>query len=153
MQWLEHKVPPPLSMLVVGILMTGLSILIVGIPQFEPVRTGLACLVALAGVGVAGAGVMTFTRAKTTLNPINIDAASSLVTGGVFAFSRNPMYVGMVLVLTGWAVFLGSGWLIVGPVGFALFIDRFQIRPEERVLAAKFGHAYADYCKRVRRWT
>lgn len=149
---LDHKVPPPVVLLVTAGLMAGSAALVTGIPPLDLVRTLIAVVVALAGVLCAGVGVLTFARAKTTINPINIDAASTLVTGGIFAWSRNPMYVGMVLVLTGWAVFLGSVWLIAGPLLFAVFIDRFQIQPEERVLAAKFGSAYAEYCRRVRRW-
>jgi protein-S-isoprenylcysteine O-methyltransferase Ste14 len=93
-----------------------------------------------------------FTRAKTSVNPLNISKASSLLTTGVFAWSRNPMYLAMACILIAWALFLSVAWTLLGPVLFVAFITRFQIVPEERVLADKFGAEYAAYRERVRRW-
>ena len=62
------------------------------------------------------------------------------------------MYVGMALILLAWAIYLGSGTALLGPLAFALYITRFQIQPEERVLALRFGTDFAGYCARVRRW-
>ena len=76
----------------------------------------------------------------------------TLVATGVYSFTRNPMYLGMVLVLLAWTVFLASPWTLAGPALFALYITRFQIVPEERVLAELFGNSFAAYRKRVRRW-
>jgi protein-S-isoprenylcysteine O-methyltransferase Ste14 len=76
----------------------------------------------------------------------------SLVTGGIYRYTRNPMYVGLVFVLVGWAAFLASLWTLVGPLACALYLQRFQIEPEERVLGERFGAAYADYAASVRRW-
>ena len=75
-----------------------------------------------------------------------------MVTNGIYGFTRNPMYLGLALILLGLAVFLASPWALLGPVGFVAFITRFQIRPEERALQARFGAAYTAYCARVRRW-
>lgn len=75
-----------------------------------------------------------------------------MVTGGVYRLTRNPMYVGLTLLLTTWAVWLAVPWTFLGPVVFALFTHCFQILPEERVMSAKFGRAYEDYRRRVRRW-
>ena len=83
---------------------------------------------------------------------MQIENASALVTTGVYRVSRNPMYVALTSLLTALAVYLANGWAAVGPVLFALFITRFQIIPEERIMQAKFGDAYADYQRRVRRW-
>lgn len=80
------------------------------------------------------------------------DAASSLVTNGVYRFTRNPMYVGLLLALSGWAAFLSSPSALVYLVAFVLYMNRFQIEPEERVLASRFGADYAAYRTRVRRW-
>jgi hypothetical protein len=88
----------------------------------------------------------------TTINPVAIDTASILVTSGVYRISRNPMYVGLTSVLAALGVGLGSGWALVGPVVFVLFITRFQIVPEERVMLAKFGAEYGAYRDTVRRW-
>jgi len=74
------------------------------------------------------------------------------VSSGIFRVSRNPMYLSMAFALLGWAVGLGRPWLVVGPVVFVLYLTRFQIRPEERALAEKFGPAYEDYRRSTRRW-
>ena len=62
------------------------------------------------------------------------------------------MYVGMLFALVAWAIFLSSVWALLGPVAFVLYINRFQIEPEERVLTAMFGADYAKYKSAVRRW-
>jgi protein-S-isoprenylcysteine O-methyltransferase Ste14 len=97
-------------------------------------------------------GMLAFRRAKTTINPVNIGAASSIVTSGVYRYTRNPMYVGLALMLVSWAVHIAVPFTLVGPVVFMLFITRFQIIPEERVLTSKFGGEYRKYQERVRRW-
>lgn len=78
--------------------------------------------------------------------------ASSLVQGGIYRFTRNPMYLGFLLVLGGWAVLLANGLAFVGPLAFVAYLNRFQIGPEERALAGLFGPEYAKYRARVRRW-
>jgi protein-S-isoprenylcysteine O-methyltransferase Ste14 len=111
-----------------------------------------ATILALLGVAVAIGGVVSFHRAKTTVNPLKPETSAALVSTGVYSFSRNPMYLGMALVLFAWSVYLSSIWSLAGPVLFALYITRFQIVPEERVLDALFGASFADYKRRVRRW-
>ena len=96
--------------------------------------------------------VLTFRRARTTVNPLRPANASALVTTGPFALSRNPMYVGMATLLAGWAAWLGTPWALTGLVAFVAWITRFQILPEERVLAQRFGAAFDAYRGRVRRW-
>jgi len=97
-------------------------------------------------------GIIAFRLAKTTINPVQIDQASRVVTGGIYRVTRNPMYVGLTALLVMWAVHLAVPPALLGPVFFALFTHRFQIIPEERVMSAKFGKEYDDYRKRVRRW-
>jgi len=75
-----------------------------------------------------------------------------LVVVGFYRYVRNPMYVGFALMLVGWAVHIAVSFVLVGPVVFILFITRFQIIPEERVLTSKFGGEYRKYQERVRRW-
>lgn len=112
----------------------------------------VASVLAAFGVAVAIGGVLSFRRAKTTVNPLKPETSAALVSTGMYSFSRNPMYLGMALVLFAWAAYLSSVWSLVGPVFFVWFITRFQIFPEERVLDALFGAPFADYKKRVRRW-
>jgi protein-S-isoprenylcysteine O-methyltransferase Ste14 len=80
------------------------------------------------------------------------DASSAIVTGSVYRLSRNPMYLGFLLVLAAWAMFLSSLAAALVLPGFVGYMNRFQIVPEEQVLLKKFGPAYAQYMSRVRRW-
>ena len=80
------------------------------------------------------------------------EQASTLVTSGVYRFTRNPMYVGILLLLAAVAAHLGSVLALLGLPAFVFWIGRFQIAPEERALRAKFGSAYDDYTRAVRRW-
>lgn len=150
---LELKIPPPVVALVVAMFMWLLK------RALEPmldvpwaVRLGSALVLGLVGIGTSAAGVLHFRRAGTTIDPMRPDAASVLVSAGVYRFTRNPMYLGMLLVLLGWAVYLSSLPAMVLLPAFVLYLNRFQIAPEERALAARFGDAYEDYRRRVRRW-
>jgi protein-S-isoprenylcysteine O-methyltransferase Ste14 len=148
---LEHKIPPPLVGLALALAMWGTG------PALDwaavgAVRRVLALALLATGLGFDAAGLLAFYRAKTTVNPLQPGKASALVATGVYRVTRNPMYVGMALLLSAWALTLGTLPMLAGPVGFVLFITRFQIIPEERFMAAKFGEAYAAYCRRVRRW-
>ena len=117
-----------------------------------PGRTVLAYAVVAAGAVVGVAAVVSFWRASTTVDPTRPEAASSLVTTGVYRLSRNPMYLGLLLALVGWAVALAHPLaLLVAPL-FVAYISRFQIRPEERALHATFGADFEAYARSVRRW-
>ena len=153
MQALELKIPPPIVALLAAAAMWGVSL--ISPPPFDVptlVRVFLGAALALAGGVVSLSGVIAFRRAKTTVNPLKPQNASSLVTTGVYRLTRNPMYVGLLFVLLGWATFLLSPWALVGPLAFVLYIGRFQIKPEERALLALFGAAFTTYATRVRRW-
>ncbi len=153
-RWLEHRVPPPLIDAACALLMWAAAR---ALPQAQWWPQGGGALVvgtALAALGgaVALAGALAFRRARTTVNPMAPQRASTLVTGGIYRFTRNPMYLGMLLVLAGWAVWLGNAAAWVGlPVSVAL-LTRLQIQPEERILAERFGDEFRRYAQRVRRW-
>ena len=149
---LELKVPPPVVAVLVALAMRGLWRLGPVLDLPATFRHVAAFMLAATGIATAVSGVIGFRRARTTLRPENPEKTSALVTGGIYRITRNPMYLGLVLVLTAWALALAAPWTLLGPAFFALYIQRFQIRPEERVLAAKFGGAYARYCDEVRRW-
>ncbi len=116
--------------------------------------TRYAVAIALVAVALAFdlAGLLAFRASKTTLNPLSPERASKLVTGGVYRITRNPMYVGMCFMLLAWAVYLSAAPPFLGPVVFVLYITRFQVLPEERVLQRLFGEQYTQYTARVRRW-
>jgi protein-S-isoprenylcysteine O-methyltransferase Ste14 len=117
-----------------------------------PARIGAALLILAAGLLVMLAGVISFRRARTTVNPLKPDAATTLVTSGIYRYTRNPMYLGMLMVLLGWVVYLASPAALLGVLAFWAFIGHFQIRPEEHALAGLFGTTFTDYMSRVRRW-
>ena len=110
-----------------------------------------AATVAL-GIFFCIAGVVSFRRAKTTVNPLKPEAATALVSSGIYGISRNPMYVGFALFLLAWVVYLSSPWLSTGIVGFVLYMNQFQIEPEERALKEIFGPEFISYQAKVRRW-
>jgi protein-S-isoprenylcysteine O-methyltransferase Ste14 len=152
MRSLENKIPPPLVGLLIGGAMWAAAPALPALALSDSVRMGLAAMLALSGIAFALAGVVSFRLAQTTVNPLKPDSASALVQSGVFRFTRNPMYVGMALVLVGWAAFLAAPCTLLGPVAFVLFIQRFQIVPEERAMEKLFGEEFARYRARVRRW-
>ena len=152
MRMLELKIPPPLAAALMGLAMWAAGRAMPAVNIDATVRLPIALLCALFGVTVAVSGFSAFRRAGTTVSPTNPDGASAVVTGGIFRYTRNPMYLGLTSVLTGWAVWLSVPWLLLGPIVFVLFITRFQILPEERVMSSNFGRDYDDYRKRVRRW-
>ncbi len=117
-----------------------------------PQRGWIATAVALIGALVAVAGVVSFRRAHTTVNPTTPAKASSLVVSGIYQFTRNPMYLGFALILLALAVFFSNALAVALVLCFVLYLDRFQIRPEERALARLFPEEFAGYKARVRRW-
>jgi protein-S-isoprenylcysteine O-methyltransferase Ste14 len=152
MRALELKVPPPLAALLFGVAMWAAARLLPAVDVPGQLRFAIASACAGIGVILAILGVWAFRQAKTTVNPVNPEKASSVVTGGVYSYTRNPMYVGLTALLVGWAIWLSAPWVFLGPVAFMLYLMRFQIIPEERIMSAKFGRDYDDYRNRVRRW-
>jgi protein-S-isoprenylcysteine O-methyltransferase Ste14 len=152
MHSLELKIPPVVVVIVAAAAMWLVSNLAPGLGYELPYRKAIAIAVASAGVIMAMLGVITFRRAHTTVDPMRPEKASSLVQGGIYRITRNPMYLGMFSVLAGVAVYLSNAlaWLFI-PL-FVLYMNRFQITPEERTLAHLFGAGYEAYRKQVRRW-
>ena len=101
---------------------------------------------------VAVLAVLTFLREGTSLSPRHPERTIKLVTRGVYNYSRNPMYLSLLLVLLAWGLYLGNAFNTLVAALFVAFMNRFQIVPEERVLLLRFGTAYRQYCKLVRRW-
>jgi protein-S-isoprenylcysteine O-methyltransferase Ste14 len=142
---LENRIPPPLVVVLIGAAMAVIAWFTPALEIGSNVRFAVGGIAIALGALVAVQGARMFWRNKTTINPVDLETASALVTSGVFRFSRNPMYVGFTAMLVGWAVCLAAPWALVGPVAFVLFTNRFQIIPEERVMRDKFGQAYDDY--------
>ena len=152
---LELKIPPPLVAAAVAGAMTAASVWlppVLVLPLSPSVRVGAALVLVGVGACFDVAGLLAFRKAKTTVNPLAPNRSTAVVSTGVYRITRNPMYLGMALILLGLALYLASPWALLGPLVFAAFITRFQIQPEERALTARFGAAYTAYCTQVRRW-
>lgn len=149
---LELRIPPPVVAVLVAVAMWGVAGYGPQWPMPPFWRNVIAAVFALAGVAVDLVALATFRASRTTFNPLKPGRASALVTHGLYRITRNPMYLGSLLLLLGWAVYLSALLPFAGLVVFVAYITRFQIRPEERALAALFGEEYADYTARVRRW-
>ena len=102
------------------------------------------------GIGIIGSKAVAFRKAATTIIPF--EESSSLIVSGLYRYSRNPMYVGMVIILLGVATLTGSLSPFVGPVLFVPLLNARVIRHEEAMLEGQFGQAYRDYKQEVRRW-
>jgi len=152
MNALELKIPPPLVALFLAILMWLTPALAGSLAIPRGLRLGVALALLCLGLSIAVSGVVAFRRARTTVNPIKASSASALVSSGVYRFTRNPMYLGLSLALLAWAVFLSNPLALLFLPVYVLYINRFQIIPEELVLASLFGTGYSAYKERVRRW-
>ncbi len=149
---LDHKIPPPVvgALVVAGMWLA--SPVGPPLPIDATLRHAISGLCVVIGLGFDLSGVLAFRAARTTLNPLRPARASTLVVGGVYAITRNPMYVGLLFLLLGWAVYLSAAPAFAGPIVYMLYVTRFQIVPEERILEEVFGEAYRQYAERVRRW-
>lgn len=146
---LENRVPPPLVFLATAWLMRlggGAGVFHPGIRWLTMIVFGLPALY------LAPRAILRFRRAGTTVSPIRIGDARVLVTNGVYAYTRNPMYLSLACLLVAWAAYLNTAWACLGPLLFIAYMTRFQIMPEERVLLSLFGEDYRRYQNRVRRW-
>jgi protein-S-isoprenylcysteine O-methyltransferase Ste14 len=152
MRWLELKIPPPAVALFLALLMWFTSSVTPSVEVPFGVRVPTALALACIGQSISITGMVAFRRAKTTINPTKASAASSLVSNSVYRFTRNPMYLGLLLTLLAWAAFLSNPLAVLWVPVFVFYTNRFQITPEERVLSSLFGAEYAAYRNRVRRW-
>ncbi|NQZ48764.1 MAG: isoprenylcysteine carboxylmethyltransferase family protein [Moritella sp.] len=152
MQALKHRVPPPLVAGLFAFAMWAISFVVLTVEMNTVARLTLSAATVALGIFFCLAGVVSFRRAKTTVNPLEPEAATALVSSGIYAISRNPMYVGLALFLLAWVMYLSSPWISIGVVGFVLYMNQFQIKPEERALKNIFGSEFISYQAKVRRW-
>jgi len=152
MKRLELLIPPPLVMLIIGLIMWLVSEIFPTLTVAWLHSVVAAVAIALLGIAVSLTGIATFRRARTTIDPKNPAEASSLINSGIYRYSRNPMYLGVLLVLVGWVFYLGNLLSILGIFIFIAYVTRFQIIPEERLLEEKFQAKFLSYKNNVRRW-
>jgi protein-S-isoprenylcysteine O-methyltransferase Ste14 len=150
MHRLDLNIPP----LAVGaIIALGMWLAFYTLPEFAypPLRI-VAMGMGIVGAGIIGLAMLSFWSAHTTPNPMKPSSASYLVTSGIYRFTRNPMYLGLLLLLAGWALYLANILALLFLPAFILYMNRFQIKPEERALTNRFGRKYLEYASRVNRW-
>jgi len=148
----ELKFPPVVQVIVAANLMWVLALALPSLSFRFPVQTPVAVVLSAVGITIAVLGVIRFRLAGTTVDPRVPDQSASLVAGGVYRLSRNPMYLGFFLVLSAWALGLGNvASFLILPL-FVVCMNRLQIAPEERQLHKLFGEAYCEYTSNVRRW-
>lgn len=152
MKRLELKLPPVLVVVLVAAAMWGIARVTFTVEPAPWLQMALSILLLVKGAWLALAGVREFRRAETTVNPMAPEESSKVVTTGIYRYTRNPMYLGLLCVLLAWAVWLAAPWALLGPVIYVAWMTRFQIIPEERILEKHFGQPYIAYRQRVRRW-
>ena len=149
---METKIPPPVYALLSAVLMWTLSKIWPGAFWLDYPWRWAGPVIMVSAFLLDLDSLFIFRRNHTTINPLHPEQTSTLVTEGLYRFTRNPMYLGLLIVLTGWSIYLGNiTALFVLPL-FALVITYWQIVPEERVLEQKFGDHYLAYKRSVRRW-
>ena len=146
------RIPPALVMLIFGALMYVLA-------KFLPVgdfdffgRNELAWFLFGLGFLIGIVAVVQFIVARTTTDPLHPQKTSKLITRGVFNYTRNPMYLGSLLILLAFGLKLGNAFNTLLAAGFVSYMNRFQIKYEEEVLEEKFGKEYRIFSKLTRRW-
>ena len=115
-------------------------------------RRAVAWALLAAAVAVGVAGLAAFRRARTTVNPLRPERASTLVTAGIYRHTRNPMYLALAIALLAWGLFLGHAVAPFGLAAFVAWMTHYQIKAEERALVSLFGEEFSRYCREVRRW-
>ncbi|WP_415886482.1 methyltransferase family protein [Neptuniibacter sp. QD37_6] len=149
---LELKIPPVALVLIFAGLMWLCAKLLPFLSIQSELRIPIAVAIILIGLVFGLAGVFSFRKAQTTVNPTTPEASSALVTTGIYQYTRNPMYVGLMCLLLSWGAYLAHPASLLCSVGFILYMNRFQIQPEEQALTVLFGDSYKTYTQQVRRW-
>ena len=147
---MRNKIPPPIVTLFFGLC-------IYFSQEYFPksnleFMTILSYVFYFSGFSILILAVSLFKKQNTTVNPIKIENASSLVVSGIFKYSRNPMYLGMVLILLGLTFMFNLIGGIMFTLLFTMYITKFQIRPEEEVMERFFGADFIKYKQNVRMW-
>ena len=149
---MKLKIPPVVVFLIFGLLMYLLA-------EFLPVgyfdffgRHYLMIALAMFAIIIAVVALFQFYTANTTIDPTQPDKTKKLVANGIYAYTRNPMYLALLVLLLAWGVWLGNAFNTLLAAGFVAYMNRFQIGPEEQALTKTFNKDYKQYCSLVRRW-
>ena len=150
---MKLKIPPVIVMLILAIMMWLWKLIPITNLHYDFVgKWVITGSFFMASVLVLLMSLYAFKKLKTSVDPLHPERASSLVIIGIYNWSRNPMYLGMLLLLISWGIVLANPINLIFVIAFYLYMNQFQIKPEESMLLAKFGNDYSDYCSNVRRW-
>ena len=147
---MKTKIPPPIIALVC-IVINYLSTYLINPIRFPNIEI-IGGLILLLGLITAILAILLFKKNKTTVNPINPEETTTLVTTGIFSITRNPMYLGLFFVISSTILFFGSWIGVIILMFFVWYINKFQIIPEEEAMGKLFGEKYNEYRQNVRRW-
>ena len=144
------KIPPPILVLilVVSSFLSSKKIDVIHIPH----QTLVSILILLIGILILIIPVTMFIKYKTTIDPIEFKKVNKLVTSGIYKYSRNPMYLGLLLIVISSSILYLNIYSVSTPIFFYYWINRFQIQREEIFLTEKFGKEYLSYKTKTRRW-
>ena len=148
---MKLKIPPALQFLIFVLSMYGITKLSGKHFTFQYQNNAFWVIFYL-GVIIGLIAVVSFRKAKTTVDPTNPNKASHLVTSGIYKYTRNPMYLGLLLALIAIFIKFGNYFNITMLILYVWYITTFQIKPEEKALTEIFGDDFINYCKKVRRW-
>ncbi len=152
MKWLELKIPPLLLTVVFIIDLAFVQWMYPESAFTFPYHQWIGGGGILIGMLICGLGIKEFRDVKTTVNPTKPETSVSLVTKGIYKYSRNPMYLGFMILLCGTVVFFANTITLMHPILFFIYMHYFQIKPEERAMLSNFGEDYLLYMTRTRRW-
>lgn len=144
------KIPPPILVIILAtsnyLSKNQLEII------YFPYKYSISVLILLVGSLILINPVFKFIKSKTTVNPVKFKQVNKLVTSGIYKYSRNPMYLGMILIIISTSIFYLNYYSVITPFIFYFWINRFQIKREEIFLKEKFGKEYLSYMSKTRRW-
>ena len=147
---MNNRIPPPIVTFICGITIYYSKSFFNQFLNFS--NNGISLFLLILGLIIFISAVRSFREQKTTVNPLKPKQASSLVTSGIFRFSRNPMYLGMLIILLSISFkFNLLGGIIISLL-FFIFITKFQIYPEEEAMNELFGDKFTQYSNTTRRW-
>lgn len=152
--FLDTKIPPVILVIIFAVIMWLVAQLnVTSLPDaFDFLRKPSFSLLSILGTLLPILGVISFRKAKTTIDPRDPSKSEQLVISGIYRRTRNPMYLGFLFWLFAWGVYLNDIASLVVALLFIPYMNRFQIQPEERILKQFFGQQYEEFCAQVRRW-
>ena len=144
------KIPPPLLVLILVVFnyFSSKKIDLIHLPN----QDFISIIILLIGMLILINPIFKFIKSKTTIDPIKFKKVNKLITSGIYKYSRNPMYLGLLMIVISTSIFYLNIFSITTPILFVCWINRFQIKREEIFLTEKFGKEYLVYMTKTRRW-